>query len=37
MRVARSIDADHTTQVLDQLVRERAGPELARMDNGPTD
>jgi transposase InsO family protein len=36
MRVARSIDADHTTRVLDQIVRERgAGPELVRMDNGP--
>jgi putative transposase len=33
MRVARSIDADHTTRVLDQVVRERgAGPELVRMD-----
>jgi putative transposase len=32
---ARSIDADHTTRVLDQIVRERgAGPELVRMD-GP--
>jgi hypothetical protein len=36
MRVACSIDADHTTRVLDQIVRERgAGPELVRMDNGP--
>jgi putative transposase len=36
MRVAHSIDADHTTRVLDQIVRERgAGPELVRMDNGP--
>jgi putative transposase len=36
MRVARSIDADHTTRVLDQIVRERGGgPELVRMDNGP--
>ena len=36
MRLARSIDADHTTRVLDQIVRERgAGPELVRMDNGP--
>ena len=36
MRVARSIDADHTTRVLDQIVRERgAGPELVRMDSGP--
>jgi putative transposase len=36
MRVARSIDADYTTRVLDQIVRERgAGPELVRMDNGP--
>jgi hypothetical protein len=36
MRVARSIDADHTTRVLDQIVRERsAGPELVRMDIGP--
>ena len=36
MRVARSIDADHTTRVLDQIVRERgAGAELVRMDNGP--
>jgi transposase InsO family protein len=35
MRVARSIHADHTTRVLDQIVRERvAGPELVRMDNG---
>jgi hypothetical protein len=37
MRVARSIDADHTTRVLDQIVGERgAGPELVRMDSGPT-
>jgi putative transposase len=36
MRVARWIDADHTTRVLDQIVRERgAGPELVRMDSGP--
>jgi putative transposase len=36
MRVARSIDADHTTRVLDQIVRERgAGPAPVRMDNGP--
>jgi putative transposase len=36
MRVARSIDADQTTRVLDQIVAERgAGPELVRMDNGP--
>ena len=36
MRVARSIDADHTTRVLDQIARERgAGPDLVRMDNGP--
>jgi putative transposase len=36
IRVARSIDADHTTRVLDQIVRERGtGPELVRMDNGP--
>ena len=36
MRAARSIDADHTTRVLDQIVRERgAGPELVRMDSGP--
>jgi putative transposase len=36
MWVARSTDADHTTRVLDQIVRERgAGPELVRMDNGP--
>jgi putative transposase len=36
MQVARSIEADHTTRVLDQIVRERgAGPELVRMDNGP--
>src|SRR5215211_9143195 len=28
--------ADHTTRVLDQIVRERgAGPEVVRMDNGP--
>ncbi|MFN8222181.1 MAG: IS3 family transposase [Gaiellales bacterium] len=34
--VARSIDADHTVRVLDQVVRERgSGPELVRMDNGP--
>jgi hypothetical protein len=36
MRVAGSIDADHRTQMLDQIVRERgAGTELVRMDNGP--
>jgi putative transposase len=36
IRVARSIDADHTVRVLDQIVHERArGPELVRMDNGP--
>ena len=36
MRVARSIDADHTTRVLDQIVGERgAGPKLVRMDNAP--
>jgi putative transposase len=36
IRVARSIDADHTTRVLDQIVQERGrGPELVRMDNGP--
>jgi putative transposase len=36
IRVARSIDADHTVRVLDQIVRERGrGPELIRMDNGP--
>lgn len=36
IRVARSIDADHTVRVLDQIVRERgASPELVRMDNGP--
>ncbi len=34
--VARSIDADHTVRVLDQIVRERGpAPELVRMDNGP--
>lgn len=36
IRVARSIDADHTVRVLDQIVRERGTPpELVRMDNGP--
>lgn len=36
IRVARSIDADHTVRVLDQIIRERGrGPELVRMDNGP--
>jgi putative transposase len=36
IRVARSIDADHTIRVLDQVVRERGRkPELLRMDNGP--
>ncbi len=36
LRVARSIDADHTVRVLDQIVHERGGaPELVRMDNGP--
>jgi putative transposase len=36
IRVARSIDADHTTRVLDRIVAERGcGPELVRMDNGP--
>jgi transposase InsO family protein len=36
VRVARSIDADHTVRVLDQIVRERGtAPELVRMDNGP--
>ena len=36
IRVARSIDADRTARVLDQIVSERgSGPELVRMDNGP--
>jgi putative transposase len=36
IRVARSIDADHTVRVLDQIIRQRGrGPELVRMDNGP--
>jgi putative transposase len=36
IRVARSIDADQTVRVLDQIVRERGvAPELVRMDNGP--
>jgi putative transposase len=36
IRVARSIDADHTVRVLDEIVRERgSGPKLVRMDNGP--
>lgn len=36
IRVARSIDADHTARILDQIVRERGTPpELLRMDNGP--
>jgi len=36
IRVARSIDADHTVRVLDRIVHERGtGPELVRMDNGP--
>jgi putative transposase len=36
IRVARSIDADHTVRVLDQIVAaRRTGPELIRMDNGP--
>ena len=36
IRVARSIDADHTVRVLDEIVGERGhGPELVRMDNGP--
>jgi transposase InsO family protein len=36
MRVARWIDADQKTRVLDQIARERgAGPELVRMDSGP--
>lgn len=36
IRVARSIDSDHTVRVLDQIVRERGtGPELVRIDNGP--
>jgi len=36
IRVARSIDADHTIRVLERIVRERGGcPELVRMDNGP--
>ena len=36
IQVARSIDADHTVRVLDQVVRERGtAPELVRMDNGP--
>ena len=36
IRVARSIDADHTVCVLDRIVRKRgAAPELVRMDNGP--
>jgi transposase InsO family protein len=35
-REPTKIDADHTTRVLDQIVREcGAGPELVRMDNGP--
>jgi putative transposase len=36
IRVARSIDADHTVRVLDRIVGERGvAPELVRMDNGP--
>jgi len=36
IRVARSIDADHTVSVLDQIARERGhAPQLLRMDNGP--
>ena len=36
IRVARSIDADHTVRVLDQIVGERGtAPELVRTDNGP--
>lgn len=36
IEVARSIDADHTVRVLDQIVGKRGtGPELVRMDNGP--
>ena len=36
IRVARSIDADHTVRVLDRIVAERGvAPELLRMDNGP--
>jgi putative transposase len=36
IRVARSIDADHTVGVLDRIVGERGvAPELVRMDNGP--
>ena len=36
IRVARSIDADHTVCVLDRIVRERGtAPEFVRMDNGP--
>ena len=35
MWVARSTEPDHTTRVLDQIVRERgAGSELVRMGNG---
>lgn len=36
IRVARSIDADHTVRVLDEIVGERVvAPELVRMDNRP--
>lgn len=36
IRVARSIDADHTVSVLDEIVATRGRrPELVRMDNGP--
>ncbi len=36
IHVARSIDADQTVHVLDEIVRERGvAPELVRMDNGP--
>ncbi|CAA9562137.1 MAG: hypothetical protein AVDCRST_MAG73-3811 [uncultured Thermomicrobiales bacterium] len=36
MRVARSLDVDHATWVLDRILRERgAGPEIVRMGNGP--
>jgi transposase InsO family protein len=36
IRVARSIDADHTVRVLDRIVAGRGvAPELLRSDNGP--
>ncbi len=35
MLVKRSINADHTVEVLDQVAQERGAPAFVRCDNGP--